>query len=227
MAYDPFAAAMNPPERKHTTRWFGQMFAEVWACALVKGQGKVPFDPAMHDESKATTAVGLELVPLSAYSVDFTLNRDHVIFDKGWGTVTLPSIKALNVDLRNLHGSWCAIEFKETGETYIKGSTGETVKKTAFVLVGTYPNEAACRAAYQEFNQLEAGAKADYAEPWNPTVDTDKERETAAMFIGPLWKQAAGDVTKLQELLAGNGLTSKFFTLNSPEVTAVVGAGAN
>ena len=218
MSYDPFDAAMNPETREPTKRWFGQMFVEVWPCALVKGQGKVPFDANMHASDKRLTAVQMEVMPLSDYGVSFTLKRDMIAEFGGWPKITLPSIKALNADLRNLHESFVAVEFLPTGRKY-PGNDGTEKEETTFVLVGTFADETACRAAYQEFNQVEADDI-----PFGNTVDTDKERTTAAMFIGPLWKQASGDVAKLQALLAGNPLTSKFFTLNSPEVIAAVGA---
>ena len=52
----------------------------------------------------------------------------------------------------------------------------------------------------------------------------NREQETAAKFLPALWKQAAGDVTRFSELIAGNPLTSKYFSINSPEVLALVTA---
>ena len=50
--YDPFDAAMHPAVRKGISRWFGQLFVDVYACVLTKGVGKEPFNPNAHDAAK-------------------------------------------------------------------------------------------------------------------------------------------------------------------------------
>lgn len=215
MPYDPFDAAMNPPEPKKTSRWFGRLFVDVWPCVLEKGEGKVPFDPAIHKESDRVTAIEMELVPLPDYDVSFTLERNMVHFAKAWRRVTLPSIQALEIDLRALHESFVAVEFKPTGRKWT-GQDGEEKQETAFVIVEKFADQDECRKAYIAYENREETAGD------NGNGANDQERETAKMFIEPLWNQAGGDKDKLAELLAGNPLTNKFFTISSPEVQEVM-----
>ena len=42
---DPFEAADNPQIKP--AEYFGKLEVDAWFCALVKGQGKVPFDTAL------------------------------------------------------------------------------------------------------------------------------------------------------------------------------------
>lgn len=214
MPYDPFDAAMNPPEPKQTERWFGRLFVDVWPCVLISGEGKVPFDPAVHEESKRVTAIEMELVPLPDYDVGFTLERNMVHFAKAWRRVTLPSIQALNVDLRNLHEAYVAAEFKPTGRTWT-GQDGEEKKETAFVIVDVFDDQDACQKAYLAYENEDTVSD-------DGNGANDKERETARMFIEPLWNQAGGNKEKLAQLLAGNPLTNKYFTINSEEVQEVI-----
>lgn len=215
MVYDPFDAAMNPPERPQTSRWFGQFFRDVWPCVLTKGVGKEPYDAQVHDESKATTAIDLELQPLSDYNVGFTIERNLVVFEAGWTKVTLPSIKALGVDIRDLHEAWVAVELKPTGETYVNNRS-ETVNKTSMELVAVFESEAACREAYQLFNDVAAESEPE------PSNGNSKERAAAAQFLGPVWAACGKDLTAFQEKLATMAPLNQFFTLESPEVQEVI-----
>jgi len=52
---DPFDAASNPPVQTYDL--FGKVELSAWACALVKGQGKVAFDPSVHE--KRFTAIDI------------------------------------------------------------------------------------------------------------------------------------------------------------------------
>lgn len=217
--YDPYDAAMNAKPREATPRWYGQLFIDVWTAALVKGQGKVPFDQTQH--KSAVTAIDMSLVPVAEHGVSFNVERSLIAESRSWTSVTLPSIKALNVDLRTLHGRWCAVELKETGRTY--QSNGETRSETAMDLVAVFADEAACHAAYEVYYNTDA-AVTESTETTAPVVDP--QRAVAVQFIGPLWKQAAGDVSALEQLLAGNPLTSRFLTITSPEVMAVIGGAA-
>jgi len=217
MPYDPYDAAMNPPERPQTSRWFGQMFVDVWPCVLTKGVGKEPYDDAVHDADKRLTAIQLELVPLSDYSVSFTMTRDLIAEFGAWPKVTLPSIKAIGADLRSLNKAWAAIEFAPTGRKYTN-SQDEAKEETTFVFVAVFDSEAACREAYEVFNAVEA----DASEPAEPTNGNGKERAAAAMFLNPLWVQSGKDVVKFSELLGKTNVVKDHFTLESPEVQEVI-----
>ena len=50
------------------------------------------------------------------------------------------------------------------------------------------------------------------------------EKETAKKFLPALWKSSGQDVSKFAELIASNGLVSKHFSINSPEVLELIQA---
>jgi len=48
------------------------------------------------------------------------------------------------------------------------------------------------------------------------------EKRHMVLFLGPVWAQADGDPDKMAKLLADNEMLSKHFTIDSPEVQAVM-----
>jgi hypothetical protein len=215
--YDPYAAAMNAEERKSDGIWFGQMFIDVWAVFLKKGEKKVPFDLAIHEERYRYTQLKLELIPLPDYDVTFTILREMIAEFGEWPRLTLPSVKALNVDLRNMDKAWVRIKLQPTGEKYTN-RRGEEAERTALIFEAVFADKESCRAAWSIYS----GELYDQAEEISP--DNDKEKATAALFLKPLWTQAGGDPAKMATLLASNPLTAKYFTVESPEVIALIGA---
>ena len=222
MSYDPYDAAMNAKSLNQYTRLFGQLLVDVWPCALIKGQGKVSFDANTMKESQRRTALDIMLDPVGVMDkLKNVFERKIVAESRAWTNVTLPSIKALNLDLRDLHQAWVAAEFKPTGRTF-KGSSGEDVKETCFEIVAVFSGQIACRNAFEIFYSVE---EEDKPEP-TPVSESNPEKATAALFLKPLWIQAKPDLTEYQKLITGNPLTGKYFNISSPEVLAVIQDGA-
>jgi len=65
---DPWDRASDPQTSFSNVYW-GQFKADPWLCALVKGKGKVPFDPAQHE--RPATALELDLVTLPEMRIDY------------------------------------------------------------------------------------------------------------------------------------------------------------
>jgi hypothetical protein len=210
--YDPWAAASDPQVREGTGRWFGQVYIDVWACVLKKGAGKVPFDPTQHNVNDRLTAIKMEVIPLAEHNVGFTLMREMIAEFGGWPKVTLPSIKALGVDLRTVDKAWVSVELKPTGRKYTS-KEGETKDETTFAVLAVFKDQNACREAFEIFNAGDHTATAP---------DNGKEKETASQFLRPIWNACNGNQDMMAQMLAGNPLTSKYFTINSPEVQSVM-----
>jgi len=220
MTYDPFNAAMEAQPLNSYTRIFGQFIVDVWPCALVKGQGKVPFDAGTMKENNRRTALDLTLDPVGMMDNLTKLFERHIVAEsRAWTNVTLPSIKALNVNLRDLNRAWVAVEMKPTGRKW-ESNEGEKVDETCFEIVAVFPDENKCREAYQVFYAKDTAEDAPA-----PAANNNAEKSTAAQFLMPLWMQAKRDVAEYSKLLANNPLTSRFFTVSSPEVLAVIQAG--
>src|SRR5687768_5866954 len=80
---------------------FGLVQAEVWYCALVKGVGKVPFDPAQHTADQRATAVTISVIPV--LPDQRPTERQLIAESSEWAKTVNPSIKALGTTLRGLH----------------------------------------------------------------------------------------------------------------------------
>lgn len=214
---DPMQAAMEAEARTGPKTYFGQVQTDVWFCVLEKGRGKVVFDPAVHRDDQRCTAITMKLTPLNPQYR--TMERGLIAESQEWTKVVKPSLVARSTDLRTINGQWAQIQMVPFGGTYTNAA-GETRDRTAWMFVGIYPTEEACVAAQDAFwSERRGGVATDTPAPTGPSP----EKLTAQKFLPALWAQSKRDVTKFAALLAGNPLTSKYFTLESPEVLALLG----
>jgi hypothetical protein len=227
---DPLDTLDNPEIR--TPEFYGQMHMETWFCVLEKGIGKRDFDPAKDNLDARRTAVKLMLVPLPEHNSRYDVMRDLIVESKEWAGLVLPSVKALGITARELHGKWVKLTFQPTGRTYTKTdqTTGETVTRdaTTFKFLALYPNEEACRAAYQAehgspgHTEPQTSAAPVPANGNNHGSAVDAEKATALKFVKVLVEQSNGDQAVLAAKIAGMPLIAKHFTAQSPEVVELV-----
>lgn len=229
MTTDPFDSADNAKPRPMNRTYFGQIFCDMYHAILVKGQGKVLFDQNQHSEDQKVTAINLTLNPLPGASKHFTIERSMIAESNEWAKITLPSLKALNISSRVLNGKFAQVELVPTGRTYVSKEDGQTKENTTFKFIAIYDTEQACRAANDAFWASRKAADEQPAQSAPPPEQTpsqsplnEAEKKTAASFLLPLWNASGKDVNKFAQSLASNQLTSKYFTLNSPEVIAIV-----
>jgi len=226
--FDPFAAASNPT--LPAFELWGMMEVSAWACALVKGQGKVPYDQAVHE--KRATAIDLFIQPLPEQNITNTKSCErHLIAEsKEWANVVWASIKEAGItNLRELNGKYARVAVVPSGRKWIDNK-GESREETTFKFLAIYDAEETCRAAY-----LAAGGKdrnAPQMTSFSPEVSKeDGEKQTALAFLQVIVPNAVkGKTTPEEKLVAVNtALTqyptvSKFFNALSPEVVTLMGA---
>ena len=190
---------------------------KVWFCALIKGEGKVPFDSAVHKPGQKRTAVDITITPLASRGVTWALERGLIAESRQWAGMVLPSIKALGVSPKEISGKYIRYEMKPTGRTW----TTDGVEKTETVPVfsALFKDEDECEEAAATF--FAVGADTAGAEVEANTGDAT-EKATAAKFLPALWAQAKGDMGAFANLIGGNPLTSKYFEMDSPEVLSVI-----
>ena len=208
--YDPWQAAEEAKELPKT--YFGQVGLDVWACVLEKGVGKVPFDPNAHKEGQRRT-----ITPLPSANVDFVTERGYVDFARDWASITLPSIKTLGVNLRELHEKWVKYEMVVHG-SYVNG-VGEEKNLTTPKFLALYQTEEAAEKAAAE---LYGGGNGDAEPTPASTGDPDPGREVALNFLPTLAKGAGGDPEKMAKVIAANPIIAKYFKIDSPEVVALL-----
>lgn len=199
---------------------FGQIQADAYYCALIKGQGKVIWDPQQHGEDQKRHSIDVVIHPVREGAQP--IKREILVESREWYNVVNPSLKALGVHPRTLNGRWCRAELVVSG-TYEKA--GEQRQLTTVKFLEFYADEAGCRAAAAAQYGTSPQAELPPTPPppplptngGNPTA-ANPERETAKKFLPALWKVAGHDEAKFAALLANTPTIAKWFTMESPEV---------
>ena len=219
---DPFETASNAEPLRSV--YYAQVQCDAWYCVLVKGTGKVVFDPNQHPIEQRRTALSISLATIPEQPTNFPLVREMIAESPEWTKIVWPSAKVLGLaSARDLNGKWAKVELTPTGDTY-KNKQGDTKERTTFKFQAFYPDEAACRAAYAAGNSQAAPATAAPSAPSNG-ADTSKERETALQFLKvlmPKWLNGTMDLDKVKAGIAANPVIARHFDANSPEVVELM-----
>ena len=231
---DPYAVAQETAERP--PEFYGELNVECWFCALVKGQGKVPFDPAIHD--RRSTAIDISVLPLAEHNMARPLERSTLDWARDWARITWPSLKALGItSLRDVSkGKWCKFTWQGTGEKYRTrdqdGNEGEERERSTFKFLALYDTEDQCRAAYyadtgkQQPDDEEVSdipgfePKAQPAQA--PANGNGKARETAIQFIKVYAKMKHFDVEATRQACATQTAITNVVDINSPEFVEII-----
>lgn len=241
---DPMAAAMNPQvqTQNFAKTYFGKAKVAASFVSLVKGQGRVPWEPnQLTPEGKPTqklTGIDIQIECTSKEGQPYSVDRNYIAeFGNGeWVTITLPSLKEAGImGLQDLNGRFVEVDLVPTGETYVQKATGETKEKTTFKFVRLFKDQAemdAVRAAkFAGDTSAQAAAPAPAQPPAASAAPVDPNQETARKFLEAYVKnayaKAGGDLIKTQEVLAPmisqQALLAKYFTVHSPEVMELIG----
>lgn len=233
--FDPFESASDPAVQ--TWDLFGKVEISAWACALVKGTGKVPFDPSTHE--RRFTAIDVFIQPLPEMDVKYPKSlEDHWIAEFAeWAKITLPSIKALGIDnVREINGRWARVARVPSGKQYQKKDqdgnlmTDENSKpvmrdETTFKFVALFTSEDECRAAYL----AAGGAPANNGHNVPVQTSENAEMSTAYAFLKVIVTNAARGQTTWADAKAAvaQALTqyptvAKFYTADSVETSALI-----
>jgi hypothetical protein len=221
--------AMNAEYRPGPRTFFGQVQTDVWPCALVKGQGKVPFDPSQHSPDERRIAIDIRLAAWNGKGVVFQVERGMIAESREWARIVKPSLQAIGQNLRGLNSTWVRADLVPTGDSY-KNSQGEVKERTTFKFLATYATEAECHQAmeafYAQHHTGQPAAAENDAAPTPPTngngATADGDKATALKFLPALWRSCGGDIAKFERLLAGTPMVARHFQINSPEVLAAI-----
>jgi hypothetical protein len=230
--FDPFESASNPVQRSFDL--WGKVDLSAWACALVKGTGKVPYD-SNNPDHKRFTAIDIFVQPLIELDVKYPKSlEDHQIAEfPEWAKITLPSIKALGIDnVREVNGKWARIARVPNGKKYEKkdkatgNGTGEYADETTFKFIALFDTEDACRADY-----LANGGKPLDGNGKNAPqpIGEDTEKNTAQVFLRVIVENAVrgtADWASAKEAVAKalpqHTAIAKYFTVDSVETLQLI-----
>lgn len=215
---DPFNDAMTDEPRL----FYGQLDVNAWTCVLVKGQGKVPYDPEVHQGQKTSTAIEFTVSPCDA--TQKLIQREMLNWTADFKGVARPSIEALADKiakikgltvgqfnpLKEISGMWVSGEFVPRPDNK-PGETWTTVK-----FLDVYRDEPECRnAAGVEDDGTVPGFEAATPEPEH----TASVRASMAAFLPALWVQAGKEYPKFLDMIENNPMLSQHFNSTSPEVS--------
>lgn len=232
---DPLESADNPEVA--LPRYYGQAIVDAYYASLVKGVGKVPFDPAQHTLDKRVTAIKIGILPIAEQNVTRDVFREFIAEFGAWPLIMLPSMKAVGLTTKSLNGAWVCLELVREGRTYTDKNTGEQKDSLTFKVAAVYRDEEECRNAY--LNQTVASGQEPSAPVTQPPATpptngnghngngngtAERERANALQFVKALLTQVNGDEAALAQRIAGVPAIAKHFTAQSQEVRALLDA---
>lgn len=227
MTNDPLeaadTAALAPRE------YYGEVLVDTWFCALVKGVGKVPFDPAQH--KSRFTAIKIDIVPLSDSGMTNPIGREMIAESNEWIKFTLASIKALNLKTADIRNKWAKVGFAPTGETY-ENKAGETKEKTALKFLAVYPDEAACRKAYETEHGVTSPVPPSPAQQngnGHPQADAETRKKLfpfVKLIVTKANEAHPGNVTEINDevsiKIAESNVLKNYYTGSDPDVIELI-----
>lgn len=219
---DPFDSATNATLAPRA--YYGQIQVDAWFCALIKGTGKVPFDPAQHAPEKRCTALDIEMIPLPEQNVSFAVRRETIAESREWAGIIWPSLKALGLsNAREADGKWGKLLQVPSGRKY-RNSAGEEKEATTFKFLALYANEDECRTAYltEVKRQPDATAPEEQTTAQTPGNGNGKARETAVQFIGAFAKLNKYDVDATRKACANQPTITNAVDIDSLEFVEIV-----
>jgi hypothetical protein len=218
MTDDPYESAANAKLAPRS--YYGQISIDAWFCALIKGVGKVPFDPQQHDADKRCTAMDIIVTPIAEQQLNFELKREMIAESREWAGIVWPSLKELGATSpREVHNKWCKMQQVPSGRKY-RAKDGTEKEATTFKFLALFDSEAECRAAYNADTGGGNDSNSDAAEPTpgNGSANLDVARP----FIMAFAKQNAFDLEKTRAACSSQAVITNAIDINSPEFAEIV-----
>jgi len=224
-------------------RYYGKLEASEQLVCLVKGVGRVPYDPSDPAQAKkrAHVAVTIAVHCEKRDGDPYTIGRTMLVEDKqqpDWRDVTLPSLEMLGVpSLDSLNGAWACVELVPVG-TWI-GRDGIERTRTAIKVVALFDTETAMHAARRGHGRGEPTAEVP-APTVRPTRNTPQampapapnaaQRQQALAMLPALIEAAeaqGGSITaNLEKLMAGIPIFAKAgVSIGDEDVQALLNDG--
>lgn len=200
---------------------WGQCFFSAWKAALVKGVGKVPFDPTNPEHKNMVYAIDLSVVPILEQNAKLA-ERKLIQNSKEW-ELTQKSIKDLGVNPSATDQRYVKITFEPTGETYTN-KEGDVKNKTYVKFAKIFATEAECIADYGATNMGDT-APAEPETAGGLPAAGNKEFEAAKKLLEATIRSVLKVVSSADEAKAlalvkikASPVMSRFFDDNSMEI---------
>ena len=226
---DPMDNAVMEAERNNVV--YGQL--EIRAeFVMFANKRKVQWVEGQDDPRDRRTEVTMLVGPIEQTGFTNFFTRNAICSNNNeWGTIVWPSLRddCKVENLRDAHLKWVKAEIVKTGRSYTN-NRGQMVDNTTFKFLAIYNTEAECVKAYHDDGntprmatpqgKLNGGHSADTT--FASSESNDAERQAALAFLPPLVKAANGNRDMLATTLATLAPINKYFTIDSPEVAALL-----
>jgi len=204
---------------------WGQAFVAVWKAALVKGKGKVPFDPTVH--TSMVYAIDLSIVPITEQNAKH-VERSLIQNSKEWEMIQ-KSIKDLGAAPSEIDQKYVRIAFEPTGKTYTN-TNGDTKNETFVKFLKVFKSEAECIADYGATNMGDVAVTVTDDNAGVPAAGA-KEFEAAKKLLEASLRGAVKVVSTPEEAKAlvlvkikASPVMARFFNADSPELDDMIAA---
>lgn len=231
MMIDPLESAVKTAE--NAGKYYGQVNVTASYVVLSKGIGKQAYVEGSHNPQDRRTEISFTLNPIEEMGMTNLVQRSMLAESAEWSKICWPSLRdgCGLTKMAGLDGTYVKAELVKNGRTWPDRKTGEIREGTTFKFVAVYKSEAECKAAFasdgnaprQASHDDDSAMAVDMSAGAGATT-TNQELETAKMFLPALVKQAGGKREILANLLNGMPMVSKYFSVDSAEVKALLAA---
>jgi hypothetical protein len=224
--FDPLADAVEAAERGNF--YYGQVQVSGSYVVLMKGAGKQTFIEGTHELKDRRTEVTFTLNPIEQSGLTQLITRSMIAESPEFSRQVWPSLRdgCGITALRDLDNKFVKVELVKNGRTWNDKKSGELREGTTFKFHAVFVDQAACLMAYEaDGNTPRTSTPADAAMAVDMTPSADNsEKEAMWAFMQTLIKQANGDKNTLASMLVGMPMITKYYTVDSPEVTPLLKA---
>ncbi len=199
---------------------YGEISIDAWHCVLKKGEGKRPYQDGQDDLADRKTAIDIILHPIEEMNSKFQHERSLIAESMAWAKITWPSLQKLGLNnAREAKNRYCRVKFTATGRKWTN-KNGEPTEETTFEFLELFAAKQDCVTAYLNLKGKDKAA----------ALNTDSpEKSNAYKFAVAIVKNVAnetrdfGQLTqKVKDKIAAMPVVSKHFTIDSPEIMALI-----
>lgn len=218
---DPMAAAVTDAESAQ--QYFGKLDISAEFVVLKKGQQKQTWLEGQ-DMDGRTTEVSIRLNPLDCTGLTRMVERQVLSNSGEWSRIVWPSLRDLGVkQLRDIHGKFAHVQMVENGRSW-QNKDGQTVHGSTFRFIKLFELESDAEKAWEA--QFGRAANQQAASSQAVSQVNETEKAAAAQFLPHIVNANRGDLAKLGQALASMAPLNKYFTVDSPEVQALLKVAA-
>lgn len=211
---------------QRTYEIWGQASMTVWQAALVKGEGKVPFDPTNKLHKNMVYAIDISIIPIAEQNAKYVF-RSMIQQSKEWEMIQ-KSIKSLGVAPSEIDQKYVRIAFEPTGETFTNAN-GNTKNQTRIKFLKVFKSQAECIADYGAVNMGDVAPATD--DSAGVPAAGKNEFGAAKKLLEFSIRSALKAVNTQEEMKAlvllkikASPVMAQFFNADSPELDDMIAA---